>query len=168
VQVQQEQQGSGARRWVTVVVGVVAAVGLLAVVRGLLVAGDDGEGGGTGGGGGDESCADPTFVVDVKTFTDEPVDPINVPQMHTVTLEGTVTMTGRHPVNAGSVVVPMAASPEALVYGSLEDPILEPGVAAPFSAYGSVELTGSPVVIPDDTAAEVQWQYEDAAHYVDC
>jgi hypothetical protein len=24
------------------------------------------------------------------------------------------------------------------------------------------------VAIPDDTAAEVSWQYEDAAHYTDC
>jgi hypothetical protein len=161
---QQQQQGSGGRRWVWIVVGVVVAVGVLGVVRGLVASGDDPGGGGGAGGG----CADPTFVVDVKTFTDEPVDPINVPDMHDVALEGTVTMTGEHPVNVGSVVVPMASSPEALVYGSLEDPILEPGVAVPFSARGPVELTGSPVVIPDDTAAEVSWQYEDAAHYSDC
>jgi hypothetical protein len=167
VQVQQEQQGPKGRRWVTVVVGVVATVALLAVVRGLVVGGDASGGGGGGGG---ESCADPTFVVDVKTFTDKPIDPINVPQMHTVSLEGTVTMTGRHPANVGSIVVPMASSPGALVYADLDadDRILEPGVAAPFSGSGSVELTGSPVVIPDDTAAEVAWQYEDAAHYVDC
>jgi hypothetical protein len=149
---------------VGIVLGVVATVGLLAVVRGLVARGDDGG----GAGGSRKPCADPTFVVDVKTFTDEPVDPIVVPDMHDVVLEGTITMTGRHPVNVGSVVVPMVASPDALVYGSLEDPILEPGVAVPFSGRGPVQLVGSPVVIPDDTAAQVSWQYEDAAHYVDC
>jgi hypothetical protein len=151
------------------VVGVVAVVVVLGVVRGVVASGDD-EGGGGGAGEGSEGCADPTFVVDVATFTDEPVDPINVPDMHDVALEGTVTMTGEHPVNVGSVVVPMASSPEALVYGSLDadDPFLEPGVAAPFSARGPVELTGSPVVIPDDTNAQVAWHYQDAAHYTDC
>jgi hypothetical protein len=162
----QGNQGSGGRRWVWIVPAVVAVPIAFGVVLGLRATTDD-DGGGADGS--DESCPDPTFTVDVKTFSDDPIDPINVPEMFNVSLEGTVTMTGEHPVNVGSVVVPMVSSPDALVYGNLgDDRILEPGETASFTGSGPVELTGSPVVIPDDASARVDWQYEDVGDYVEC
>lgn len=151
--------------------GVLAVPVVLGAAMGLHAATDDDSGGGGGGGGdGSGGCSEPTFTVDVKTFTDEPVDPLDPTLgLFDVSLEGTVTMTGEHPVKVTSIVVPMTSSPSALVYGNLDDdPLLAPGETAPFSGSGPVELTGSPAVIPDDSSAEVGWEYEDLQDGVNC
>jgi hypothetical protein len=145
------------------VLGIVAVPLALGVLTGTRFLG-----GGGGGGGGGSRCPDPTFVVDVTTFTDEPVDPINVPDLHDVSLQGTLSMDSRHPVNIAGIEIPMATSPDATVYVSLDEPILEPGRPADFDGSGTVQLTGSPVVIPDDSAARVDWQYDDARDSYSC